>query len=345
MVAKRITSIADLGDQKDLFLYGAGAYGTYCYHRISNELPGIIVNGFIDDQKKEIALNIPIFNFTDFKARFGQQPTVVITSSYAPLIAEKLKGYSGEVFIADFLAEERRNKYINKAVNGYKLEFYTPNQFLFEVINNYERIEPETCQWINKIKDGVFYDIGASCGIYAIVAGLNKNAVVAIEPDALNFAVLKRNVFLNRSQIDKRFFPFNLAVGISKEILDFEIGEYIEGFHGRHTSLSVRHGEVQNYVEKVMACDLDSLITEFNLPLPTHLKIDVDGAEFAIVKGMEKTLANPVLEELLIECADAMSDELKADLLPFGFVCKEAHEINEILGYKVIGTRNYLFKR
>ena len=35
--------------------------------------------------------------------------------------------------------------------------------------------------------------------------------------------------------------------------------------------------------------------------VPTHLKIDVDGAEFGVLKGAEKILANPALTDIFIE--------------------------------------------
>lgn len=36
-------------------------------------------------------------------------------------------------------------------------------------------------------------------------------------------------------------------------------------------------------------------------PSRTHLKIDVDGAEFGVLKGAEKILANPALTNIFIE--------------------------------------------
>ena len=46
---------------------------------------------------------------------------------------------------------------------------------------------------------------------------------------------------------------------------------------------------------------LDDLIELFHLPYPQHIKIDVDGIEFSVLKGSQKTLGNSACRSLMLE--------------------------------------------
>jgi FkbM family methyltransferase len=52
----------------------------------------------------------------------------------------------------------------------------------------------------------------------------------------------------------------------------------------------------------LLCVQLDTLVGEFNFPVPNFMKIDVDGHELNILNGAMKTLANPELTSILIEC-------------------------------------------
>jgi hypothetical protein len=46
---------------------------------------------------------------------------------------------------------------------------------------------------------------------------------------------------------------------------------------------------------------LDELISNQVIPVPQHIKIDVDGLEHRVVQGAMEVLANPYVKSLLIE--------------------------------------------
>jgi hypothetical protein len=54
----------------------------------------------------------------------------------------------------------------------------------------------------------------------------------------------------------------------------------------------------------MVGCDIDSLIADFGIAPPNHLKIDVDGIELDIVKGGEKTFAAETVKSISIELID-----------------------------------------
>jgi len=56
--------------------------------------------------------------------------------------------------------------------------------------------------------------------------------------------------------------------------------------------------------QMIPAYTLDDLIAVLDVPAPTHLKIDVDGAERPLLRGAARTLARGTIKELLVEVVD-----------------------------------------
>ncbi len=156
--------------------------------------------------------------------------------------------------------------------------------------------EPETIAWIEQdfTTGDVFYDIGANVGTYTLVAAAYwKGAVpiVAIEPSAVNFHRLIRNLTLNgcREQVT----PLPIALAQTTGILPFHYENLVAG-GSLHTLGEARDYRGQEFHPlasyPLLAFDLDTLVEQFHLPPPTHLKLDVDGTELAILQGAHRTL-------------------------------------------------------
>lgn len=339
-----IKNLSEINLKNKLALYGAGSFGKYVYEKIQDEIPNLAVECFIDDQKKGNFCGLPIYDFSTFLSKYNNVD-VLITSSYWKNILKKVSQTNLKYFVADILNKEIENKFTPKLIDGVSYDFYTPNQFLFEVVKRLETTEPKTYEWVKTLDNKVFVDIGASCGVYSILAGIQNNTIISIEPDALNFSILKRNIFLNNNKLKGRFFPFNIALSANKKILIFNILEYGEGFHGKFTSNSDRSQSDNSYSENIMAYPLDGLINDFNIEFPTHIKIDVDGAEFDVLKGMSAVLNSHSLIQILIEINNSDEENLIMFLNNYGFNLKERHAIREITGMEITGINNLLFSR
>lgn len=117
--------------------------------------------------------------------------------------------------------------------------------------------------------DDVFWDVGSARGVYSSFAGQNCSEAVAFEPDASRLQKTERN--LRRNQIT--FEMWNVALGRSEgtgTITDKQVVTEASG----DTSL-----------ETIPIRRADSLVEESVTP-PTVVKIDVEGAELAVLDGM-----------------------------------------------------------
>jgi FkbM family methyltransferase len=150
--------------------------------------------------------------------------------------------------------------------------------------------EPETCDWISSLAPGVFYDIGANVGSYALLAAHLGHRVSAFEPHGPTYARLQQNIRLNRLEVD----AYNILLDEEDHYVSFvwssdEVGSALH---------SVTDEEVR-VAERVLAHKLDTIVSKWRLPKPEYLKIDTDGHELAILLGATETLRG--VKSLLIE--------------------------------------------
>lgn len=146
--------------------------------------------------------------------------------------------------------------------------------------------EPDqTSRVVQELSEGsVFYDVGAAVGYYTVLAAPRVGAagrVLAFEPDPKNAAFLRRHVEINRfTNVVVR----QSAVGDRDGTATFTCGSGTGTGH-----LSDDGGA------PVAICRLDSMVEEHGWP--THMKIDVEGAELEVLRGAQGILkrARPVI--------------------------------------------------
>ena len=171
--------------------------------------------------------------------------------------------------------------------------------------------EPITLSWINTFADGeTLFDIGANVGVYTIYAAVMKNArVYAFEPEALNFAELNKNIYLNKlhgrvlayclalSDVDKVDVLHLSDFGLGISYHDFEENSWKED---KQFSPDWHAKKDERRLQGCVGFRLDTLVSG-GLPTPAHIKIDVDGLEHRVIDGMKEVLQNPGLKTVLIE--------------------------------------------
>lgn len=153
----------------------------------------------------------------------------------------------------------------------------------------------------------VVYDIGASLGTHTIMIAkkVGENGrVIAFEPEAESFRKLKFNVSLNGL---KNVMFIHLALG--EKFSDRYLSSYGGGFGAFNLT---GHG-YHKYSEKVKIVPGDFFVQENRLPLPKVIKVDVEGYEFHVLRGLERTLSDKTCQ---VVCCEIHPRMLPPDIRP-----------------------------
>jgi FkbM family methyltransferase len=151
-------------------------------------------------------------------------------------------------------------------------------------------------------KEGdIVVDVGAHIGKYTIIASKMvgpRGKVIAIEAHPANYDILKENIFLNKLS---NIIPLNYAVHSRETLVKLYEPGREEGFTIYNTIMTDRTSlNSQKYIE-VKANTLDSLLLENRIKEVNWIKIDVEGAEFEVLKGATNILSSSKDISLLIE--------------------------------------------
>ena len=181
--------------------------------------------------------------------------------------------------------------------------------------------ETWTAQWAASLpSNAVFYDIGANIGIMALLAceARTKNVLsMAFEPAATNFPSLLRNIELNG--LWRQVAP--LAVGLGERTcLDSFNYQNTEPGGSLHSFGALTQFKVERSITPVrsmatLCYALDDFVSISGIPFPSHIKIDVDGTEAAILKGGMRTLSDIRVVEVQVEAVDFGPDHLTSNAI------------------------------
>jgi FkbM family methyltransferase len=156
--------------------------------------------------------------------------------------------------------------------------------------------EPGTCQWIkNEVNEGdIFYDIGANIGIFTLLsaqAAGNTGKVYAFEPHGATFMQLLDNIAM--SNLQHSVVACNFALNDKEGFFPFNYQSSEAGTSDSQLSSVLGFSGVEyqpQFSELKYTASIDSLIESGNFPAPHCIKIDVDGNELKILRGMSKLL-------------------------------------------------------
>jgi FkbM family methyltransferase len=194
--------------------------------------------------------------------------------------------------------------------------------------------EPWTVEWIRRFRpDEVFYDIGANVGAYSLVAAMNPSGgarVFSFEPSYPNVNALCANVVLNG--LSERVTPLPVALSDTNSVSVLNLIGMSPGA-ARHTLQHGQGGEEPTiYPQPVLTFRLDDIVAQGALPVPHHIKLDVDGGELAVLRGAERTLAGSQLRSMLIETSTELSDAMMQALGAHGLRLQSKVRVHDEAG-------------
>ncbi|MBM3529420.1 MAG: FkbM family methyltransferase [Alphaproteobacteria bacterium] len=187
---------------------------------------------------------------------------------------------------------------------GTVMTFVTPSVMTKGRVDTIYAKEPCTLEWIDSFgADDILVDVGANVGMYTIWAAATKKArVFAFEPEAQNYALLNRNIIANNLQGRTKAFCMGLSDrwGLTElNMIDMRVGG------SNHAVGEALNFEMQpfkpTFQQGCIMARLDELVADGFVPVPNHIKIDVDGFEPKVIAGAGDILKNPGLRSLLIE--------------------------------------------
>lgn len=159
-----------------------------------------------------------------------------------------------------------------------------PHDFIGWTILNQGAYEPRTLQRAASILEngGTFVDAGANIGLFTVYLGILPNvACVSVEPHPANFLKLRRNLTLNPSV---HACCCHLALSNKEETLELE--EINPANSGTVRVYSDDAFATRNSFA-VAAFPLQSILAYAKLEGVTLLKVDVEGFELNVLKGLD----------------------------------------------------------
>jgi FkbM family methyltransferase len=198
-------------------------------------------------------------------------------------------------------------KLLKFKVPKYNYEFYCRiNKDDFIVMTRHEDVIIEHF----RPKEGdVVVDVGAHIGRYTIIASKQvgpNGKVIAIEADPSNFEMLNHNIELNRLA---NVTTLNYAA-FSKEAkikLYLPAGDIFTKYNTIMSNWVWVRPEEDKFVE-VNGNTLDNLLQQIGIRQVNWIKIDVEGAEFEVLKGANNLLLNNKDIVLLVEVHGSPND-------------------------------------
>tara|TARA_B100001093_G_C26764603_1_gene987277 strand:- start:165 stop:860 length:696 start_codon:yes stop_codon:yes gene_type:complete len=170
------------------------------------------------------------------------------------------------------------------------------NNFIFEIdiresierktyfLKEYERKRMNQLhQYSKRISSDIFVDIGANIGFYSILFSHKFKQIYSFEPNKRNFLVLIKNIEKNKL---KNIKIFNFGLGEKKDLLKGHSNTKGELFQTSGFAVS----KSNDTGEEVLIKKGDDVLQFKNKNIT--IKIDVEGFELFVLKGLERILTN-----------------------------------------------------
>jgi FkbM family methyltransferase len=229
-----------------------------------------------------------------------------------------------------FYINKPKNGVVSLLIGGISADFYvyTPWELrALEPSGDFGREKNILELLVSYVRPGeVVLDIGSNFGIFTILLAKKvgeSGRVIAVDPGKEIFLHFTENVKLNNL---KNITSFNLALGDKEEEKKLFLGQVAGA-----SSVVYEPCESKGF-EITRVKTGDQIIKENNLSIPNVIKIDVEGFEYNVIKGMSSTLSNHACR--MVCC------EIHTQMLPDGVNAEKIIDLLKSFGFKKIENYN-----
>lgn len=239
----------------------------------------------IDNQIQDFTLNPqPVYEHSFKCSKF---PSTIHPKGFDDKDKIKQKNYIKKIQFDDLFE-----------INGHKM--FVPKSTtdgIFISLRNHKIWEKDITEYLlvkfKELKIDTFIDVGANIGYFTLLFANLNCLTYSFEPNEYNFNILNQNIIINKFQ---NSFIFNHGIGNKDEIIKF----YYNNEKSGHGSFNENIKNIQNLhiVNNIHIKKLDDVeIKGKNI----MIKIDVEGFEFDVLKGMDLLLKTKRIKCLCLE--------------------------------------------
>lgn len=226
-----------------------------------------------------------------------------------------------------FFIKRLNPDFVYREINGSLMKLAVHDQGICReliLIGSHEKKSTEYMKLIVKSEQTIV-DIGANIGYFALLEKKQGANVIAIEPSIDNFETLKHNLKINSFNAEVH----NLAISDYEGTTKFYIS--------KACNRSSLYGEGKYEVCKVTT--IDKLMKKRKIDL---IRMDVEGSEMNILRGMKKTLEEGYLKHIFVEVHPVELREMGSSITEvldfldgYGYVIKKAYYESDPSGIKI----------
>lgn len=207
--------------------------------------------------------------------------------------------------------------------------------------------EPDETKWLYEIlKPGMtFVDVGANVGYYSFIASslVGKHGYVfSFEPSEIAYKSFIDNIVRNRIG---NIHPRCIALGSEEGKMELFSADglpdntyniHSPSFLDRKDQHYLKEGKIGVNMGVKQVTTLDIFCKDFALDHIDFIKIDVEGMEFSVLKGMKSLLDNKRVDYIMIEFL-----EEKGCVFAEGSESKAIHDFISSYAFRIIHKKQY----
>ena len=191
-----------------------------------------------------------------------------------------------------------RNKEEKIVVNGYEMYVNPNDKGISEELAMFKIHEPLNTKFLSEqLQEGMIcLDIGANLGYFTFLESLKigkTGRVISVEPAPSTFELFEKNIKLQKHQ---NISSYNFAFSDKESTVDFFISNS-SNWSRIIAEKDTYHGDKGDII-KIKCRTIDNFIKELELKKLDLIRVDLEGYEFEIFEGAQKTLSElkPMLQ-------------------------------------------------